>query len=129
MSTTDQVANVFTKSLQPKQHAACIARDSQTLVAGLVRDFGPHERKRDSQRIHDAHQHCDSLCRDYKYAKRDLQNLRAEACLGGVQRERLSGAVMALTKNREDLQVGKQSESTSTLTRGVSQSREFKDRV
>ena len=61
----DQLANEFTKSLQPKQHPARVAR--------FLRDIGPHERKRDSQR--------------------------------------------------------KQSESTLTFTRGVSQSREFKSRA
>ena len=42
------------------------------------------------------------LCKDYKYKKRDLQNLRAEAGLLREQRDRLSGAVNALMKNRED---------------------------
>ena len=68
VSTANRLADAFTKSLQPKQHAACVAR-----LLSRTRKGHPHEGKRDSQR--------------------------------------------------------KQPESTSTLARGVSQSREFKDRV
>ena len=49
--------------------------------------------------IHECDRYCHSLCKDYKYAKRDLQNLRAET---GLLRDRHSGAVMALTKNCEN---------------------------
>ena len=80
VSTDDQLADVFTKSLHRGPTAGTIRynlcsylRRNVTEVAVIVRDVGPHEGKRDSQR--------------------------------------------------------KQSESTSTLTRGVSQLWEFKVRV
>ena len=43
-----------------------------------------------------------SLHKDYKYAKRDVQSLQAEVNLLRAQRDRLSGAVNALTKNHDD---------------------------
>ena len=52
--------------------------------------------------IHDANRFADSLRQDYKYAKRDIQSLLAEVNVLRAQRVRLSGAVNALTKNRED---------------------------
>ena len=54
---------------------------------------------------HHSNLYCDPLCKDYKYAKRDLQDLRAEANLLKVQMDRHSGAVNAPTKNSEDLLV------------------------
>ena len=50
---------------------------------------------------HNSNRFANSLRKDYKNASKDLQNLRAEANLLRLQRDRLSGAVNALTKNRE----------------------------
>ena len=52
--------------------------------------------------IHDASLFSNSFRKDYKYAKRDIQSLRAEVNLLRAQSDRLLGAVNALTKNHDD---------------------------
>ena len=48
VSTSDQLADLFAKSLQPKQHAALYFQASD---ANLIKNVGPHEGKRDSQSL------------------------------------------------------------------------------
>ena len=55
--------------------------------------------------LQDSNQYCHSLRSDCKYARIDLQNSWADANLFRTQRARLSGAMKALTKNREDFLV------------------------
>ena len=70
----------------------------------IIQDYVRTE-KRLEETVHGVHQIADSLRRDYKYARRDLLHWQAEAIAHKDRNARLSGAVMALTKNREDFLV------------------------